>query len=203
MTDPEKDALKLATEETVLQRRNKQQNKIKESFKARFTEAMNKKGVKKAHISKETGIFQTMLGAYEKGDKLPGVDFAKIIADYFEVSLDWLCGDDETTNEETTNEEDVEEKTEDSDIWSAVAVAHALLIVLSHFNPDIQVNESDTSATITFCKDNHFFTGNTENLIHFLKDYKPIQMLANGDGEFAEAIDKIAEHLIDKYKNKL
>ena len=44
------------------------------------------------HVSEATGISQQALGYYELGERIPGTDKLLILADYYDVSPNWLLG---------------------------------------------------------------------------------------------------------------
>jgi len=43
-------------------------------------------------LQMRTGIDQSLLSKYEKGERLPTVETLTILADYFDTSLDYLMG---------------------------------------------------------------------------------------------------------------
>lgn len=54
---------------------------------------MNERGTQ-ARCSEGTGIAQSLLSNYRKGKAEPSLTNAVLIADFFDVSLDWLAGRD-------------------------------------------------------------------------------------------------------------
>ncbi|MBP3428564.1 MAG: helix-turn-helix transcriptional regulator [Clostridia bacterium] len=57
------------------------------------------RGLTLKELSEAVGITAAALSSYEKGQKEPSLSFAKRLAEYFGVSLDYLCGlDDSDTN---------------------------------------------------------------------------------------------------------
>ena len=67
-------------------------------FADRLNELIEKKGVSRYQISKATGVTEATLSNYTKGKGNPNTSIVKQLADYFEVSSDWLLrgnGEDE------------------------------------------------------------------------------------------------------------
>ena len=52
-------------------------------------------GISRYALAKATGIPESTLSAWATGRAAPGVEKLTLIADYFDVSLDYLCGRDE------------------------------------------------------------------------------------------------------------
>ena len=62
-----------------------------------FADLMKKKGVKSADVSRATGISNTTLSAWKRGEYAPKADKLQILADYFGVTLEYMMtGDQET-----------------------------------------------------------------------------------------------------------
>lgn len=64
--------------------------------------ARDRKGVKQTKVSKDTGINNKTLSGYERNISEPDLDTIKILADYYNISLDFLLG---KTNEITPYKE--------------------------------------------------------------------------------------------------
>lgn len=85
----------------------------------RFMQLLQEKGITPYRVSKETGVTQTTLSDWKTGRATPKTATLQKIADYFNVSLDWLTGNSEYRNLEDFNnaisytEESEEGKTED------------------------------------------------------------------------------------------
>ena len=58
----------------------------------RFTQLLKKHEITAYRVSKETGVTQTTLSDWKTGRSIPRVTTLQKIADYFDVSLDWLMG---------------------------------------------------------------------------------------------------------------
>lgn len=58
----------------------------------RFVELLQEKGITAYRVSKDTGVTQTTLSDWKTGRAVPRTTTLQKIADYFEVSLDWLTG---------------------------------------------------------------------------------------------------------------
>lgn len=46
-------------------------------------------------VARDTGISSKTIGAFERGDQMPSVVSLVILAEYWGVSIDWLCGRDD------------------------------------------------------------------------------------------------------------
>lgn len=58
----------------------------------RIKELRQQKGLKQDDIAKEFGISQQTISSYEKGIREPDITTLKKLADFFDVSLDYLLG---------------------------------------------------------------------------------------------------------------
>ncbi len=58
----------------------------------RFVELLQEKKITAYRVSKDTGVTQTTLSDWKTGRAVPKTATLQKIADYFEVSLDWLSG---------------------------------------------------------------------------------------------------------------
>ncbi len=63
----------------------------------RLKELRNKLGLSQTQLANQIGIAQNTLSQYEKGTRQPDHETLKKLADYFDVSIDYLLGRDETT----------------------------------------------------------------------------------------------------------
>lgn len=61
-------------------------------FPQRLKELRKKSGLTKKEISQAVGISQAAISRWESGLQVPQVDFAKILADFYGVSLEYLLG---------------------------------------------------------------------------------------------------------------
>lgn len=61
-------------------------------FCQRLDELMTERGLNNLRLSKETGVADRLIGAWKKGEKRPGFENLVLLAEYFEVSLDYLVG---------------------------------------------------------------------------------------------------------------
>lgn len=66
----------------------------------RFVQLLQEHGMTAYRVSKETGVTQTTLSDWKTGRAKPKTETLKKIADYFNVSLDWLVGQTDTTENE-------------------------------------------------------------------------------------------------------
>lgn len=61
-------------------------------FGIKLTELRKQRGLTQSDIAKVLGIARTTYSSYEQGRRSPDVDIQNKIADYFNVSLDYLHG---------------------------------------------------------------------------------------------------------------
>lgn len=64
----------------------------KEVFKIRIKAIRDDLGLSQITVSKETGIHQSYLSKYENGTLEPSIEQLGILANYYQVSVDWLIG---------------------------------------------------------------------------------------------------------------
>lgn len=58
----------------------------------RLKELRNKKGISQLRLATELNTTQNTISRYETGEREPGIDELIKIADYFNVSVDYLIG---------------------------------------------------------------------------------------------------------------
>lgn len=61
-------------------------------FGLKLTELRKQRGLTQSDIAKVLGIARTTYSSYEQGRRSPDIDIQNKIADYFNVSLDYLHG---------------------------------------------------------------------------------------------------------------
>lgn len=64
----------------------------KEAFAKRLQYARKQTGLTQRDITKELGIAQSTIARYESGDREPDLETLGTLADFYEVSVDWLLG---------------------------------------------------------------------------------------------------------------
>lgn len=64
----------------------------KEGFPSRLQKARNSTGFTQREVSAETGIPQSTLANYETGRTEPDIETIGILAEFYNVSTDWLFG---------------------------------------------------------------------------------------------------------------
>lgn len=80
---------------------------MNKEFGKTITHLRKKKGVSQKEASAELGVSQALLSHYEKGIRECGLSFLSRLADYYEVSVDYLLG--RTTNPGLNENEQGEE----------------------------------------------------------------------------------------------
>lgn len=76
-------------------------------FKDRFVELIQKTGVTPYQISKDTGISNSALSSWKRGEKVPSAQNIKKLAEYFSVPVDFLM-DNQSKNNVTYENADIE-----------------------------------------------------------------------------------------------
>ena len=61
-------------------------------FKSRLKQLRSNRGLPQQTLASEIHISDTALQNYEYGKRQPNLDILLALADYFDVSLDYLCG---------------------------------------------------------------------------------------------------------------
>ena len=73
-------------------------------FKDRFNQERISKGITQKNLSEILGIDRTSISKYENGKQLPEVPVLEKMANYFNVSTDYLLGKTDNRNIETKKE---------------------------------------------------------------------------------------------------
>ena len=63
-----------------------------ETFPAKLKKAREVTGLTQREVAKETKISQVSIAQYETGTRQPNIETLGILADFYEISLDWLIG---------------------------------------------------------------------------------------------------------------
>lgn len=64
----------------------------KEVFKIRIKAIREELGLSQIKVSADTSIHQSYLSKYENGTLEPSIEQLGILANYYQVSVDWLIG---------------------------------------------------------------------------------------------------------------
>lgn len=73
---------------------------VKSCFKKRFAELRAQSGLSQSKLGKVLSLSPATIGYYENGDRLPDIETAARIAEYFNVSADYLLGLSDTMSTE-------------------------------------------------------------------------------------------------------
>jgi len=65
---------------------------MQNTFKQRLKEVRMKKGVTQDELCADTELSQSAISNWELGNKKPSMDALITLADYFDVTIDWLVG---------------------------------------------------------------------------------------------------------------
>ena len=63
-----------------------------DEFPRRLKKLREEKRINRYILSQRCGLHSDAIRRYERGEQKPDVDALILIADYFEVSMDYLCG---------------------------------------------------------------------------------------------------------------
>ncbi len=74
-------------------------------FALKLKELREKKGYSQQLLANKLGISQSTVGMWESGKREPNFETTKQLADYFEVSVDYLLGRDDITQSPTLDEQ--------------------------------------------------------------------------------------------------
>lgn len=61
-------------------------------FPRRLRYLREKKRISRRVLAELCGLSGSAVARYERGERKPGIDEAAVLADFFGVSLDYLCG---------------------------------------------------------------------------------------------------------------
>ena len=64
----------------------------REVFQIRIKAIREELGLSQNKVSADTGIHQSYLSKYENGQLEPSIEQLGMLANYYEVSIDWLLG---------------------------------------------------------------------------------------------------------------
>ena len=98
---------------------------------SRLKMARDNKGFSKAEVAKALNIATSSMTYYEQGKAVPSIDKLYALADYYGVTMDWLCG--------RVNKNDAVLKTE-------FDVAEVLLAALQFEGIELDVSDEDVDA---------------------------------------------------------
>ena len=80
----------------------------KETFANRIKSIREDLGISQTQVSKDTGIHQSFISKYENGALEPNIEQLGTLANYYQISIDWLLGNPygcERRREKETNNE--------------------------------------------------------------------------------------------------
>ena len=63
-----------------------------ETIAIRLKQIRKELGLSQHYVAKETGIHQSKISRYESGEREPTMDDIGRLADFYDVSTDWLFG---------------------------------------------------------------------------------------------------------------
>ncbi|WP_431030020.1 helix-turn-helix domain-containing protein [Lysinibacillus sp. LZ02] len=79
------------------------------SLGIRIKHLREKNNISQIDFAKKIGVSNTVLSRYESGDRKPDYDTLQLIADFFEVSTDYLLGRTDTIEPTTKSQDDEKE----------------------------------------------------------------------------------------------
>ena len=115
-------------------------NKIIERFKRILKDLRTEKGLSQDEFAKELGISKGAVSYYETGQRVPDIVVLSAIADYFEVSTDFLLGRTETksVNEDVQAACKVTGLSEEAIYWMKKNICSTFFL---DYEPDIVVSD--------------------------------------------------------------
>ena len=63
-------------------------------FKDNLRELRRRKGLSQVELAEKMGFSKSLIGLYETGDRRPSFEALEAIADFFNISIDYLMGKD-------------------------------------------------------------------------------------------------------------
>lgn len=87
-------------------------------FKERLKDLRKRRGLSQVALAERLGLSKSTIGAYETGDITPSLEALNLIADFFNVDIDYLLGKEEVSTYIITPEqkEVVDAVCEDEDL---------------------------------------------------------------------------------------
>ena len=67
-------------------------SKIEMEFKERLKELRKRRGLSQVVLAERLGLSKSTIGAYETGDITPSLDALNLLADFFNVDINYLLG---------------------------------------------------------------------------------------------------------------
>ena len=182
-------------EETAEQQKNSivdqkqlKQNEIRQSFSERLSVAREKKGITHNRVAKDLGFQSNAIKQYENGNVEPSLSAARIFAEYYEVSLDWLCGEGPLMPK--------------SERQVNIPIPEALAAIIDKYQPDIKYNEKSPDVTFSFKFSLHYMDNRFE-FRDFIKAYLSLEKMVEELDGSPEEFEKLYLKLFKKYENKL
>lgn len=63
-----------------------------QTFPVRLRRLRERRRISRRALAELCGLSKNSILRYERGERMPNLDDAAILADHFGVTLDWLCG---------------------------------------------------------------------------------------------------------------
>lgn len=110
------------------------ENKKSKAFKQRLSASIKENNLTQQELAKAIGTTRQAISWYVRGDNLPSVDVLMKMADYFNVSMDYLMGRDTDKEEPILEDKDVLQKAIDTygeEAQQDMAIEEALELALA------------------------------------------------------------------------
>lgn len=65
---------------------------MRSEFSKRLRKLREKRGISRKTLAELCGMSRNSVERYERGERIPSLTDAEEIAEFFGVSLDWMCG---------------------------------------------------------------------------------------------------------------
>lgn len=168
--------------------RTNKQGEIKSVYSKRLKIARENKGVKHNKVANDLGFQPNAIKQYEEANVEPSLSAAKILADYYNVSLDWLCGKNDLSSEITP--------------WSSYHIAESFLAIIDRFNPDIKYDDKSPDVTFSFKFDDYYME-KKYCLRDFIEAYLSLNKMVNIVNGSYEDFNEFYIKLLKDYEDKL
>ena len=158
-------------------------------FKERLKELMHDKYIKKAQFCRDIGISKPTLDKWLNTDNdiLPSLSNTLLIAEKYNVSIDWLTGNEVKQND----------KKEDEDIVRKIF--EAIIFLDEHLDIEINKNIDIGNQGFNAFTDTRTDVKFTQNgVYYFVQEYEKIQKIVN-DPDYADYKEGMLNKLFEKF----
>lgn len=127
---------------------------------SRIKELRRKNSLTQRDLAKAINTTATSISAYETGLKIPSISIVKKIAEYFNVSLDWLCG--------------VSDNQSNNGITTYADIIKLLILIEQHINLNLDFTTERIYDSLIECATIYV---RDKTIQSFIKEWKKVQEL--------------------------